>query len=728
MARGLFKPLVHSTIHGLFTKQRSQVNSEKRLRIKCGFDFVMFISGKGRTKPFREITVKDPPRRILTRAICIQGLDTFLDISPFGLEESPSGLIQSPSRLKESPSGLKESPSGLKESPSRLKESPSGLKESPSGLKESSSLLKNKLCFERSPVAVDSGISKTEGTSFTRLKCDLEAETFINKTSLKAVVGTFCKDVMLSVELETVSKLSVGSKLSEAAKLPSPSRNYIDKRPKCKRHSRAREPSRISVKNIIRIMKRRKLRQQLKRHLRLSTPRSSSLNSIAANFKLWYLPIFCTVFPLYVNKEPPSTIGNARSFQSGKTPPIIFVPDPISPISEVAKSANNSESSPAIMSSNSILDPAALLENRLNKIGFQPLDVGGEGDCFFRAVSHQLYGDTDSHIYIRISGVEYMRNNPERFIKSNTESSWAEYLKNMTEQDVGGAGDCFFRAVSHQLYGDPSAHLYIRISGVEYLEHHPERFIESNTECSWVEYLKNMAKQGKVPPCAVINGMQFSPKPSFFDLNELECRLLAPQLAFEKLMEAPRGRQLKIHGNIVNVPADVTNTVSSLPRLPNESGTIKVNLKRKLQYKSAALSLNIRPVKVVQAAIWLVNNKSLYREQGITLNQNLCETPENISLDVYDDKKFDQCDQTESDVPSGICNNSNKTQLDEDGWSEDDDEEIPAGVTDTMLTAANFVEEHEHHSVLNVAPAEGNKPISVFRDKYSEELAYPGIF
>ena len=93
--------------------------------------------------------------------------------------------------------------------------------------------------------------------------------------------------------------------------------------------------------------------------------------------------------------------------------------------------------------------------------------------------------------------------------------------------------------------------------------------------------------------------MQFPAKPLFFDLNELECRLLAPRLAFQNLMQAPRGKQFKINGNIVNVPADITNTVSMLPRLPDETGTIKVNLKRRLQYKSSALSLNVRPHKVV---------------------------------------------------------------------------------------------------------------------------------
>jgi hypothetical protein len=76
--------------------------------------------------------------------------------------------------------------------------------------------------------------------------------------------------------------------------------------------------------------------------------------------------------------------------------------------------------------------------------------------------------------------------------------------------------------------------------------------------------------------------MKFPTKPDFFDLNELECRLIAPRLAFQKIMQAPRGRQLKITGNVVNVPADICNTVNMLPRLPQDTGTIKVKLKRRL--------------------------------------------------------------------------------------------------------------------------------------------------
>ena len=32
-----------------------------------------------------------------------------------------------------------------------------------------------------------------------------------------------------------------------------------------------------------------------------------------------------------------------------------------------------------------------LMQSRLGELGLQSIDVGGAGDCFFRSVSHQLY-------------------------------------------------------------------------------------------------------------------------------------------------------------------------------------------------------------------------------------------------------------------------------------------------------------------------------------------------
>ncbi|XP_020624893.1 uncharacterized protein LOC110062358 [Orbicella faveolata] len=44
-------------------------------------------------------------------------------------------------------------------------------------------------------------------------------------------------------------------------------------------------------------------------------------------------------------------------------------------------------------------------EFRLSQLGRTALDVGGGGDCFFRAVSHRLYVNPNSHFYVRSVGI-----------------------------------------------------------------------------------------------------------------------------------------------------------------------------------------------------------------------------------------------------------------------------------------------------------------------------------
>ena len=177
------------------------------------------------------------------------------------------------------------------------------------------------------------------------------------------------------------------------------------------------------------------------------------------------------------------------------------------------------------------------------------------------------------------------------------------------------------------------------------------------------------------------NGIKFPEKPDFFDLNELECRLIAPRLAFQKILQAPRGGQLKITGNVVNVPADVSGTINMLPRLSHETGTIKVQLKRRLQYKSSALSLNVRPHKVMQAAAWLIHTSSLYQEQGITLNPSWVTTIEPATVSDDHDNENTNISGDNLDSP-------------EDEWNENE-AEMPAGVMDSMLTPPDFVNDSE---------------------------------
>ena len=76
----------------------------------------------------------------------------------------------------------------------------------------------------------------------------------------------------------------------------------------------------------------------------------------------------------------------------------------------------------------------SVLAFRLARLGLRPLDVGGAVGCFFRAVSHQLYATAAYHLEVREVGVEHLRYHPESFVESNIEYSWLEYLNNMSRQ------------------------------------------------------------------------------------------------------------------------------------------------------------------------------------------------------------------------------------------------------------------------------------------------------
>ena len=73
-------------------------------------------------------------------------------------------------------------------------------------------------------------------------------------------------------------------------------------------------------------------------------------------------------------------------------------------------------------------------------------------------------------------------------------------------------------------------------------------------------------------------------KPECLNFTPLEERLKSLCIPFMQIILCecvyPRGRQLSIHGNAVNVPADVNSVVNTLPI--NESQTIAIKLKSKL--------------------------------------------------------------------------------------------------------------------------------------------------
>ena len=137
---------------------------------------------------------------------------------------------------------------------------------------------------------------------------------------------------------------------------------------------------------------------------------------------------------------------------------------------------------------------------------------------------------------------------------------------------------------------------------------------------------------GKLPVCLKANKMTFPVKPECLNLTPLEERLISPHIPFMQIRELPRGGQLSIHGNVVNVPADVNSVVNTLPRPINESQTIAIKLKRKLSYKHYYQFQSVRPRKVLEAAKHLVETSELFQKEHIEVQDNWLNNVNSTSL------------------------------------------------------------------------------------------------
>ena len=275
----------------------------------------------------------------------------------------------------------------------------------------------------------------------------------------------------------------------------------------------------------------------------------------------------------------------------------------------------------------------------------------------------------------------------------------------------------------------------------------------NKTSFDGVEYICQTCcrylRKNQMPPCAIANCLQFPEKPpSLPVLNMAEWRMLSPRLAFMRIHEAAVGRQLRIHGNVVCVPADVCTAVNMLPRTTSELETVAIQLKRRSQYQHAMLTSNVRPVCIREVGQYLAQSP-LFKQENISFSHSILqslETDENITVsdslntELSADQARDTAVQRETDrsVPASSAEG---ILAEVDTWNEVHDVQSErAGVYDTMFTSPDFVEDAERSAVYghinaglcdkvySFAPAEGNRPVSVFLDKYSEELAFPNIF
>ena len=129
-----------------------------------------------------------------------------------------------------------------------------------------------------------------------------------------------------------------------------------------------------------------------------------------------------------------------------------------------------------------------------------------------------------------------------------------------------------------------------------------------NNCCLYLEKLE-------MPPICAKNSLEYSKIPDCLQLTNLERQLICKDLVFIKVRELYPTRMEAMNDYVINVPIeddDIVKTVTSLPRTEKNSGMITLGLKRDMVYKTYHKLEMIRPDKVYEALLYLIDNHPSY--------------------------------------------------------------------------------------------------------------------
>ena len=123
-------------------------------------------------------------------------------------------------------------------------------------------------------------------------------------------------------------------------------------------------------------------------------------------------------------------------------------------------------------------------------------------------------------------------------------------------------------------------------------------------------------KRNKMPKMGVANNLSLNPIPKDQELTIMEGLTIAKLIIFQMIRLTPKSRWRRLQDRLISVPVmeeDVINTISQLPRTPQEAGLVAVTFKRKLEYKTSHIKETlINPHKIYKVLSELVNNGNPY--------------------------------------------------------------------------------------------------------------------
>ena len=268
----------------------------------------------------------------------------------------------------------------------------------------------------------------------------------------------------------------------------------------------------------------------------------------------------------------------------------------------------------------------------------------------------------------------------------------------------------------------------------------------SDSSTTWICHPCDAAlKKQSVPPLSLYNKLALEKIPEELAcLTSLELQLISQILPFMKVVALHTGAQYKISGQVVLVPTDLSKITTSLPRDTENAQIITLALKRRLSDKHPYHQQLIRP-QYVNAAVQYLKLYSPHYSK-VKLNTEWEARSAEQTSDLWNAVTGNDSDQT------GILNSQNAEEIvnknmnmtetvatDEIIDSEDEVEnenqpDIQQELQNkSSLNSATCMQpvngpEMKTNNILNIAPAEGQKPTTYYKQPNWEALCFPKLF
>ena len=144
------------------------------------------------------------------------------------------------------------------------------------------------------------------------------------------------------------------------------------------------------------------------------------------------------------------------------------------------------------------------------------------------------------------------------------------------------------------------------------------------------------------------------------------------------------------------MPVDIQPTINCLPRPMDENFTFAIQLKKKPSYKKVDFKENVRPLRVLSALHWLMNNSELHKTSGPVVDESWYqEVTESVQDTVREflavpKEQYNAKNDTEGEMQAHDKTSENDTVESSTGYDSEVDANYHVGNVDTLVDDADI--------------------------------------